>query len=165
MMQSKQGIAWVAWTAGLMGWVFFLTGVCAQDGGGGRPDREKTAAEEAAIEARSSVLILGRLLGACGFISRESYWLGKIGPGASVIVPVHLYRGNDYYFLAGAGSKSAVKLTLLDSSGNPIDGDAASGHGRSVVGVSVKSSGGYFLRVEAGPGKEKSYCCVSYAYR
>ncbi len=121
--------------------------------------------------ARKTLMALAGAFSNDGFKLRDGNWTGAIQPKASLLVQVHLYAGNQYWFSAGA-SRQAKKLSLsvFDETGalmksEPYQEEAKGDDGpKAAAGFAPAVSGAYFVRIQETKGDAASFS-FSYSYK
>lgn len=107
-----------------------------------------------------------------GFKLRAERWSGEISSGEKTPVKFQLFKGNEYWFWAGASDeKSIVKVNVYDSSGKSIAVERIK-RKKGMGGVRVKpqKTGAYVVvitvssRIAAAQG-EKVGWALAYGYR
>lgn len=99
-----------------------------------------------------------------GFKIRDGFWAGKIPAKESRLIQVNLYAGNQYWFVAAAGSPARkISVTVFDESGLPVKSESA-GDSRAIAAFSPDASGPYFIRIEEAGGEPATFCLI-YSYK
>ena len=100
-----------------------------------------------------------------GYHVRDGYWTGVLKRGEPLILDLHLFSGNDYWFSAANCDESTIlQLSLFDSKGNPAGSAPVAEAGRATSAISVVRSGRYFLRLEMTTG-DKAETSMVYSYK
>lgn len=110
---------------------------------------------------RARLMDLGGALSNDGFKMRDRIWSGKIEPGKPQRLAVNLFRGNHYWFgaAADAGLKN-VKVSLFGPDGAAVEGLDHEEPGLAAVGVTVGTTGQYFVQVETSGGPSSDFCLL-----
>lgn len=102
---------------------------------------------------------------ALGYHLRDGFWSGTLEKGKPVVVAVHLFAGNDYWFsAANLDPRTRLKISLFDRWGNAAGGRESEGDARATAGISAVRSGRYFVRLEMTEG-DKAETCMVYSYK
>ena len=119
----------------------FTTGACFLSG----VTTSKTAPAETdgQVAARETALELAGGFTNDGYKIRDGHWSGELKPGASQIVTVNLYAGNQYYFSLGVTDKAKkVAVIVYDETGKPVPEEQFfQDKLRAAAGVSPVASG------------------------
>lgn len=100
-----------------------------------------------------------------GYQLRDGYWTGLLKRGQALILDLHLFSGNDYWFsAANCDPATKLKLSLFDAKGSPAGSDPVAESARSTAAISVARSGRYFLRLEMTEG-DKAETSMVYSYK
>jgi hypothetical protein len=129
---------------------------------GEAPASEASSAE---ADARNSVLELAGAFSNDGYKIRDGFWFSELEPGASSVVQVNLFAGNEYWFCAAANPPaSKISVTVYDESGAVIDQQEYRDGPRAAAGVVAGRSGPFFVKVTLVEG-EKAPFCLLYCYK
>jgi hypothetical protein len=102
---------------------------------------------------------------ALGYHLRDGFWSGPLEKGQPVIIAVHLFAGNDYWFsAANRDPGSRLKISIFDRWGNAAGGRESEDQGRATAGITAIRSGRYFVRLEMTEG-DKAETCMVYSYK
>jgi hypothetical protein len=100
-----------------------------------------------------------------GYQLRDGYWTGLLKRGQPLILDLHLFSGNDYWFSAANCDESTrLKVSLFDSMGRPAGSAPVEEAARTTAAISVSKSGRYFLRLEMTEG-DKAETSMVYSYK
>mgnify|MGYP002628601854 CR=1 FL=1 len=100
-----------------------------------------------------------------GYQVRDGYWTGVLTRGQPLVLDLHLFSGNNYWFSAASCDASTLlRISLFDSKGNPAGSEPVAEPGRATALISVARSGRYFLRLEMTEG-DKAETSVVYSYK
>ena len=125
---------------------------------------EPTSTQDREVAVRSGVLELAGAFQNDGFKVRDGFWTGTLAPGASNLVAVNLYPGNDYWFLAGA-TNGELEIEVFDESGQPVEVTPyTDDKHRAGAGFSADFAGQYFIRITLKTGVESPVTLV-YSYK
>ena len=117
------------------------------------------------VAAREVALDLAGAFSNDGFKLRDGHWAGTLAPNESKLIAVNLYSGNQYRFCAGATDKAKkVSIAVFDETGAPVAAEKYDSGTKVAAGLSVTSSGEYFIRVRLGEGEAAGMCFV-YSYK
>lgn len=124
-------------------------------------------------EARKTALDLAGAFSNEGFKIRDGNWTATIHPKDSLLVQVHLYAGNQYWFSVGASRKAKkLSITVFDETGAPVESDPYQDAGKPQEGEGPKAaagfapsvSGPYFIRIQELEGDPASFSLL-YSYK
>jgi hypothetical protein len=102
---------------------------------------------------------------ALGYHLRDGFWSGTLEKEKPVLIAVHLFAGNDYWFsAANLDPDTQLKISLFDRWGNAAGGRESEGHAQATAGISPVRSGRYFVQLEMTEGDKASTCMV-YSYK
>jgi hypothetical protein len=102
---------------------------------------------------------------ALGYHLRDGFWSGPVEKGRPVVVAVHLFAGNSYWFsAANRDPDTRLKISLFDRWGYAAGGPGSEGQGRATAGITAARSGRYFVRLEMTEG-DKAETCMVYSYK
>jgi hypothetical protein len=102
---------------------------------------------------------------ALGYHLRDGFWSGTLEKNQPVLIAVHLFAGNDYWFsAANLDPDTRLKVSLFDRWGNPAGGRESEGQGRATAGISAIRSGPHFVHLEMTEG-DKAHTCMVYSYK
>lgn len=122
------------------------------------PSDEEVAARQVALEVAGAFQN-------DGFKLRDGIWSGRLEKGASKLIQVNLFAGNEYWFVLGAVSPAKkVQITLFDEAGQPLETEPFEGDASSAAGFSPSVSGPYYVRVSLLEGDPASFCML-YSYK
>lgn len=122
-------------------------------------------ASTAEADARNSVFDLAGAFSNDGYKIRDGFWFSELEPGASSIVQVNLFAGNEYWFCAAANPPaSKISVTVYDESGSVIDQQEYRDGARAAAGVVAGKSGPFLVKVTLDEG-EKAPFCLLYCYK
>lgn len=100
-----------------------------------------------------------------GYQLRDGYWTGLLKHGTPLILDLHLFAGNDYWFsAANCDASTRLKLSLFDAKGQPAGSVPLAEPSRATAAISVARSGRYFLRLELTEG-DKAETSMVYSYK
>ncbi len=100
-----------------------------------------------------------------GYHLRDGFWSGTLEKDRPVLVAVHLFAGNDYWFTAAnLDPDTRLKISLFDRHGDSVGGGSSEGGGQATAGVSAVRSGRYYVRLEMTEG-DKAETCMVYSYK
>ncbi|MGH8094263.1 MAG: hypothetical protein ACREIF_12460 [Chthoniobacterales bacterium] len=117
------------------------------------------------VAARQMALDLAGAFSNDGFKLRDGHWSATLAPHESALIAVNLYAGNQYWFSAGATDKAKkVSVEIFDETGAPVKADKYDSGTKAAAGLSVTSSGEYFIRVRLEEGEAAGVCLV-YSYK
>ena len=126
------------------------------------PGRAETDQE---VAARRVALELAGAFANDGFKLRDGHWAGTLAPNENRLIAVNLYAGNEYWFSAGATEKAKrISVELFDETGAPVAAEKYNSGTKAAAGLSVTSSGEYFVRVRLEEGETAGVCFV-YSYK
>jgi hypothetical protein len=114
---------------------------------------------------RSRALEIAADRKALGYHLRDGFWSGTLEKNQPVLIAVHLFAGNDYWFsAANLDSDTRLTISLFDRWGNPAGGPESEGQGQAAAGISAIRSGPHFIRLEMTEG-DKARTCMVYSYK
>jgi hypothetical protein len=117
------------------------------------------------VAAREVALDLAGAFSNDGFKLRDGHWAGTFAPNESKLIAVNLYAGNQYWFCVGATDKAKkVSVAVFDETGAPVAAEKYNSGAKAAAGLSVTSSGEYFIRVRLDEGEAAGVCFV-YSYK
>jgi hypothetical protein len=100
-----------------------------------------------------------------GYQLRDGYWTGVLKRSQPVILDLHLFSGNNYWFsAANCDASTRLKLSLFDAKGQPAGSVPLAEPSRATAAISVARSGRYFLRLEMTEG-DKAETSMVYSYK
>jgi hypothetical protein len=100
-----------------------------------------------------------------GFKLRDGIWSGRIEKGATKIIQVNLFAGNEYWFVLGAVAPAKkVQVTVFDETGQPVECEPYEGDASSAAGFSPGVSGPYYVKVTLLEGDPAAFCLL-YSYK
>ena len=141
-------------------------------------------------EARKTALSLAGAFSNDGFKIRDGNWTGPIHPKDNLLIQVHLYAGNQYWFCAGASRRAKqLSVSVFDETGALMQtqpyqseilkdalpaGDAAKGNSstksdsdegpKAAAGFAPAVSGPYYVRIQETDGEAATFCFI-YSYK
>ncbi len=123
------------------------------------------AASDDEAQARKTVLDLAGAFSNDGFKVRDGNWTGSIHPGETLLLQVHLYAGNQYWFMVG-GSAAAKQLavSLFDETGALLQSSPFKADASAAAGFAAPASGPYYVRIQELAGEPSSFCFI-YSYK
>lgn len=96
---------------------------------------------------------------------RDGFWSGMLEKDQPVLIAVHLFAGNDYWFsAANLDPDTKLKITVFDRWGYAAGGSESPGQGRATAGLSPLRSGRYYVRLAMTEG-DKAETCMVYSYK
>ncbi len=117
------------------------------------------------VAAREVALDLAGAFSNDGFKLRDGHWAATLAPHESKLIAVNLYAGNQYWFSVGATDKAKkVSVAIFDETGAPVTPEKYDSGAKAAAGLSVTSSGEYFIRVRLDEGEAAGVCFV-YSYK
>ncbi len=120
---------------------------------------------QAVASPRSRALEVAADRKALGYHLRDGFWSGTLEKDKPVVIAVHLFAGNDYWFsAANLDPGTRLKISLFDRWGNAAGGRESEGQARATAGISAIRSGRYFVRLEMTEG-DKADTCMVYSYK
>jgi len=129
------------------------------------------AATDDEAEARKAALALAGAFSNDGFKIRDGNWTGTIHPKENLLIQVHLYAGNQYWFSVGASRKAKkLSVTVFDETGALVQSDPYQDEGKTdegpkaAAGFSPDVSGPYFVRIQETEGETASFSLL-YSYK
>lgn len=126
----------------------------------------KAADSAAGAEARSATLELAGAFSNDGYKIRDSFYFGDLEQGASAVIEVNLFAGNEYWFCA-AGNAPARKVSVkvYNEEGALVANQQYYDDGaKGAAGLIAPESGKYLVKVTLTEG-EKSQFCFLYCYK
>jgi hypothetical protein len=100
-----------------------------------------------------------------GFKLRDGFWSGRLGKGATKVIQVNLFAGNEYWFVLGAVAPAKkVQVTVFDETGQLVETEPYAGDTSSAAGFSPGVSGPYYIKVELLEGDPAAFCML-YTYK
>lgn len=147
----------------VLAWV--CSGLTAQDTGEAADapdsDERKFGARSRAYDLEFSVSAAGN------YKRRDTYWEGVLDADDTVIIPLQLFKGNDYMIAIGLGSKeNVVAVTAFNCAGKVMPLIPDEQEGRLLLPVSPNQSGAHFLRLRLRNGVTTPvYAVMTYLYR
>ena len=149
----------------------FAAGALTVAAGASKPGASVNTDEEA--EARKSALDVAGAFSNDGFKTRDGNWTGLINSKAPLLIQVHLYAGNQYWFTVGASRKAKkLAVTVFDETGAQMQSDnyddagpSAEDEGpRAAAGFAPTVSGPYYVRIKETDGAPASFSFI-YSYK
>ena len=117
------------------------------------------------VAAREVALDLAGAFSNDGFKLRDGHWAATLAPHESKLIAVNLYAGNQYWFSAGAtDTAKKISVAIFDETGAPVTAEKYDSGTKAAAGLSVTSSGEYFIRVRLDEGEAAGVCFV-YSYK
>lgn len=117
------------------------------------------------VAARMAALDLAGAFSNDGFKLRDGHWSGSLAPHESKVFAVTLYAGNQYWFSAGAtDSGKHLTVEVFNESGASVAADKYHADGKAAAGVTVASSGQFYVRVGLEEDAPAGVCLV-YSYK
>jgi len=114
---------------------------------------------------RSRALELARGFTNEGYKVRDGYWSGVLEKDAPVLIEVHLFFGNDYWFSAATIDPSArLRVSIFDSNGQPVVSASFQDESRAAGSISALHTGRYFIQLALSEGDTADTCMV-YSYK
>ncbi len=100
-----------------------------------------------------------------GFKLRDGFWSGRLEKGATKVMQVNLFAGNEYWFVLGAVSPAKrVVISVFDETGQPVETEPYEGDASSAAGFSPGVSGPYYVKVTLLEGDPAAFCML-YTYK
>ena len=100
-----------------------------------------------------------------GFKLRDGFWSGRLEKGATKVIQVNLFAGNEYWFVLGAVAPAKkVLISVFDESGQPVECEPYEGDASSAAGFSPGVSGPYYVKVTLLDGDPAAFCML-YSYK
>jgi len=130
--------------------------------GMGQDERKKTGAE--AIRRVSTGL---RAVAHEGCVVRGALWSGKMTPGKRVLVPVFLFKNNDYFIVVAPDRgrpDPGLKCEMRDVAGVAQPTTEVRGKNRLVLSFRPKVSGRFYVSLLLPEGAEPAEVSMGYAY-
>jgi len=122
-------------------------------------------------EARKTALDLAGAFSNDGFKIRDGNWTGTIHPKDALLIQVHLYAGNQYWFTVGASGKAKkLSVSVFDETGALVQSDAYEDAGKTgegpkaAAGFAPSISGPYYVRIKETEGDAASFSFI-YSYK
>lgn len=120
---------------------------------------------QAAESPRSRALEVAADGKAQGYTLRDGFWSGSLEKGKPIVIAVHLFAWNDYWFSAATlAPGSRIRLSIFDRWGNAAGGEESSGETSATAGISAARSDRYHIRLELTEG-DKAEACMVYSYK
>lgn len=120
---------------------------------------------QAAASPRSRALEVAADGKSQGYALRDGFWSGTLEKGKPVVLGVHLFAWNDYWFSAAHLEPGArIRLAIFDRWGNAAGGVESSGENSATAGISAVRSDRYYIRLELTEG-DKAGACMVYSYK
>lgn len=117
------------------------------------------------VEARKLAFEVANAFANDGFKLRDGFFPGRLEPGGSEVLTVHLYAGNAYWFSAAADrAESRIEVRVFDELGNDITSDTFSQPGKSAAGAVPEASGLHYVRVRLADGPGCDFALL-YSYK
>lgn len=114
----------------------------------------RSRALEAAAEGKSQ-----------GYALRDGFWSGTLEKGQPVVIAVHLFAWNDYWFTAAhLEPGSRIRLSIFDRWGNAAGGHESAGETSATAVFSAVRSDRYYIQLELTEG-DKAGTCMVYSYK
>ena len=96
---------------------------------------------------------------------RDGFWSGLLEKEKPVLIAVHLFAGNDYWFsAANLDPDTQLKITFFDRWGYAAGGSGTQGPGQATAGISPVRSGRYYAKLEMTEG-DKAETCMVYSFK
>jgi hypothetical protein len=115
--------------------------------------------------ARSRALEAAAQKKSQGYTLRDGFWRGVLEKNKPVVIAVHLFAKNHYFFsVAHPAPGSRVRISLFDPQGNPVAAEEINGENSLTAGISALRSGRYYLRLDLTEG-DKAETCMVYSYK
>lgn len=103
----------------------------------------------------------GTVLSNEGFKMRDRIWSGRVESGQPQRLAVNLFRGNNYWFCAAfEPSDGKAKLILYGPDGRAVETLDHQEPGLAAAGVTVGTTGQYFVQVETAGGPASDFCLL-----
>ncbi|MFM8364085.1 MAG: hypothetical protein ACKOAS_02935 [Verrucomicrobiota bacterium] len=120
---------------------------------------------QAASSPRGRALEVAADQKSLGYHLRDGFWSGDLQKEHPVIIAVHLFAGNDYWFTAAnLNPGTRLKISIFDRWGNAAGGRESEGQGEATAGISPVRSGRYYVRLAMTEG-DKAETCMVYSYK
>lgn len=120
---------------------------------------------QAASSPRGRALEVASDQKSLGYHLRDGFWSGPLDNENPVVIAVHLFAGNDYWFsAANLDPNTNLKISLFDRWGNPAGGRESEGKGHATAGISPVRSGRYYVRLAMTEG-DKAETCMVYSFK
>lgn len=123
------------------------------------------AASDEEAQARKTVLDLAGAFSNEGFKLRDGNWTGTIHPKETLLLQVHLYAGNQYWFMVGASSAAKqMAVSVFDETGTLLQTSPYKEETKAAAGLAPTTSGPYYVRIQELAGEPSSFCFI-YSYK
>ncbi len=120
---------------------------------------------QAAVSPRGRALELAADQKSLGYHLRDGFWSSNLEKGRPVVIAVHLFAGNDYWFsAANLEPDSRLKISIFDRWGNAAGGRESEGQGQATAGISPVRSGRYYIHLTMTEG-DKAETCMVYSFK
>jgi hypothetical protein len=130
----------------------------------GTPSAPGLATDEE-VAARQVALEVAGAFQNDGFKLRDGIWSGRLEKGATKVIQVNLFVGNEYWFVLGAVAPAKkVQISVFDETGQPVECEPYGGDASSAAGFSPGVSGPYYVKVELLEGDPAAFCML-YSYK
>jgi len=129
---------------------------------------QETRTGRAEAEARHRVFTGLRALVHEGCVSRGVQWSGPVTPGRRVLVPLFLFKENDYFLVVAPGHGEPaleLKCEIRDVVGVIVPSTEIRGKDRVVVSVRPKVSGSTYVSLSLPEGADLEQFAIGYAYQ
>jgi hypothetical protein len=124
----------------------------------GLPTDEEVAARQVALEVAGAFQN-------DGFKLRDGIWSGRLEKGATKVIQVNLFAGNEYWFVLGAVAPAKkVQISVFDETGAPVEAEPYDGDASSAAGFSPGVSGPYYVKIALLEGDPAAFCML-YSYK
>ena len=133
---------------------------------GGFDAKAAPAETDGQVASRETALELAGGFTNDGYKIRDGHWTGELKPGASQILAVNLYAGNQYYFSLGVTDKAKkIAVVVYDETGQIVPEERFfQDKQRAAAGVSPVASGPYYVSVKVIEGDATDFCLL-YSYK
>lgn len=100
-----------------------------------------------------------------GFKLRDGIWSGRLEKGATKVIQVNLFAGNEYWFVLGAVAPAKkVVVSVFDETGQSVECEPYEGAASAAAGFSPGVSGPYYVKVTLLEGDPAAFCML-YSYK
>ena len=100
-----------------------------------------------------------------GFKNRDGHAFFKISQKEPKFIQVNLFSGNQYWFIAAAGSPAKkIAVTIYDEKGKYVPTEPYENSLQAAAGFSPQVSGSYIVRIQELEG-EPTTACLLYSYK
>ena len=144
-----------------------LVGALLFSGGrqGGLPAQESAATTDAVHRVETGL----RALVSEGCSRREPVWVGEVVPGKRVLLPLFLFKENQYVFVIAADdtqvAEAALDIEMLDLVGVPIACHTGAGEGRIALAARPALTGSGYLSLLLPQGSKSLKVAVGCAFK